>query len=293
MKNKIVSKLLSNDAARRVVGEISKFYVNHESTILMGGTIGFSLATTSVTMKNAVKINEVITNARIALKECNTKAERDRVYKMFLKDLFPLIIPILIFQAATIGCAVKSKKQLDSKDKKLAEFAGALSIAQSAVTQYQAFQKEAEEALGPEKYQKVQEDIYKKKDFDGRRFSYVASEGAPGEVLFIDKYSGKPFWSTFDRCNNAARELSRLLGAGQREVVSIDDWHEEIGNKDLISDGESGVLTSKFGYVADGYGADDIIARTADTHYIFPNGTRIPAFLVYLYPEPRALDYEI
>lgn len=290
MKNPI-ALLKSNTVTRKIIGAVSEFYVNHQSVILEGGTIGFSMATTMIAMKNAVKINEVVQDARYSLMQCNTKAERDTVYKLFIRELAPLVLPILIFQGATIGCAILSKKQLDEKDKKIAELAGALSIAQTAVTQYQTFTKEAEEALGEKKYEKLQNDIYKGTEYDGRRFTNIASEGAPGEVLLIDKYSGKPFWCTTDRVEYAAKELGRRLQTGY-EQQTIDDWYDIIGNRDLMSDGEEGALARKFGYVEGGFRADDISAKFVDRHYVFPNGTKIPAFMVYLYPEPACIDME-
>lgn len=291
MKNKIVAKVLGNEVASKIIGEVSKFYLNHESVILTGGTIGFSLATTAVTFKNASLINDTITAAKEALWQCNTKEEKNEVYKLFLKEMVPLVTPIILFQAATIGCALFSKRQAD---KKIAEAAGALSIAQAAIMQYQTFQKEAEESLGEKKYVKLQDDIYKGKEFDGRRFTAIASEGAPGEILMIDKYSGKPFWCTTDRVENAAHELSRRLSPeGGYEIQTVEDWYNLIGNKDLIPEKDEGVLATKFGYVADGYGTDDIEARYVDRRYIFPNGTVIPAFMVYMYPEPACIDDSI
>lgn len=285
MKNKLMARILGNEVAHRVIGTVSKFYVEHESTVLTCGTIGFSTACTWVTYINAPKINNAIFEAKAALEQCNYKEERAQVYKLFLKELAPLVAPIIIFQSATIGCAIFSKKQAD---KKLAEAAGALSIAQAAIAQYQSFQKEAEEALGEKKYEKLQSDIYKNQEVDGRRFTALASEGAPGDVLMIDKYSGRPFWSSTDRVVNAARELSRMIGRnGSEDIATIDDFYGLIGNPDLTA--QESELATRFGYAA---GMDDISVKFADTHYRFPNGTVIPAFEVYLYPEPACLDWD-
>ena len=289
MKNQIAKRVMNNAVVNKVFGEIGKFYVNHQSVILTGGTIGFSMATTAVAMRNAVKINDILYTARDALSQCDTKEEKNAVYKLFMKELVPLVLPILILQAATIGCAVVSKKQLDIKDQKLAEAAGALSIYQSAVAQYQAFAKEAETALGEKKYDKLQSDISKDMVVDGRRFTSLASEGAPGEILLIDYYTGKPFWGTRDKCNTAAHELTVKLKSGY-EIATVEDWHEYINNPDLSTEFET--LTSKFGYVEGGYGTDDICAKFTDSHYRFPNGTVIPAFIVRLYPEPACVEFD-
>lgn len=272
----------------KVVTSVSKFYVAHESAILTGGVIGFSLATTTVAMKNATEINYILTDARDALNCCNTDEEKKQIYALSLKKLAPLVAPIIIFQTATIGCAIFAKKQ---SDKRIAELAGALTVAQQAVSYYQAFQKDAEEALGEKKYAKLQEDIYKNQEVDGRRFTALASEGAPGDVLMIDKYSGRPFWCSTDRVVNAAKELGRMLTpSGGNEMVTIDDFYGLIGNIDLTY--QESALATRFGYLAESSGFNDISARFADTHYRFPNGTVIPAFEMYLYPEPCCIDVE-
>lgn len=284
----LLAPVKNNPVIGKVFSEVSKFYTAHESAILTGGTIGFSLATTGVTLRNAARINYILSDAKGALDNCNTKEEKNHVYAITLKEIAPLVIPILIFQTLTIITAVKQKKQ---SDKKIAEMAGALSIANSAIAQYQAWQKQTEEALGEKKYEKLQNDIYKNQEIDGRRFSSLPMEGAPGEVLMVDKYSGKPFWANTSTVENAAKMLSTMLATGSYDILTLDDFYEQIGNNDLTN--TTGQLTSKFGYAAGGYGTNDIYARFADTHYVFPNGTKIPAFMVYLYPEPACVDFEI
>lgn len=281
MKNQIVTKVMSNPVIAKAAGEIGRFYINHQSTILTCGTIGFSMATTAVTFRNADRIKLVIANARDALAVCDSNEEKKQIYVIFLKELTPLVLPIVIFQLSTIGCAIVSKKELDVKDQKIAELAGALSIAQTAVAQYQSFQKEAEEALGEEKYAKLQNDIYKKQDVDCRRYT-VASEGDPGQTLYVDKYSGRPFWSYSTQVEYAAQEMGRRLGKnGGYDFQCVNDFYDLIGNPDLTCN----ELGRFFGYTA----GEEPTAYFSDTHVIFPNGTRVQAAMVYLYPEPAVL----
>ena len=290
MKN-FLAPIVQNKVVGSVVSNASKFYVAHESAILTGGTIGFSWAATALAMKNSSEINYILEDYRIAVQNCNTKEEKNDLLCITLRSLARYILPILIFEGLATTCAIFSKRRTDKIEARLAETASALTIAQAAITQYQAFTKEAETVLGEKKYQKLQEDIYKGQEFDGRRFTHIAYEGAPGEILLIDKYSGKPFWCTTDRVSNAATELSRRLSPeGGYDIQTVDDWYNLIGNKDLIPEKDEGVLATKFGYVADGYGTDEICARFVDRRYVFPNGTFIPAFMVYLYPEPACID---
>lgn len=277
---------MSNKIVKTVTSEVGKFYCEHESVILTTGTIGLSMATTAVTFRNADLIKQALADTQYALSTCKTDEERKRVYKLALSTLAPLVAPIIIFQAATIGCAIYSKKQ---SDKKLAAATSALTVAHEIIGQYQSLQKQAEEALGEKEYEKVQKKIYKEQEVDGRRFTNIASEGAPGEVLIIDKYSGRPFWSTTDKVVNAAREYSRrLTPSGGYDQQCINDLYDLIGNTDLTPN----ELGERFGHIADAdFGSDFISAKFADTHYVFPNGTCIPAFEMYLYPEPGCIDW--
>lgn len=291
MKN-FLAPVMANKVVKTVTSEVGKFYVEHESAILTTGTIGLSMATTAVTFRNADLIKTALANTKAALATCHTDEERNKVYKLALTELAPLIAPIIIFQAGTIGCAVFSKKQ---SDKKLAAAASALSVAHEIIGQYQSFQKQAEESLGQKEYEKIQKKIYEDQDVDGRRFTYLASEGAPGEVLFINKYDGKPFWSTTSTIENAAIELRRMVTPNKQtglvpcDMATLDDFYGLIGNKDLTDN--VGELALRFGYVAGVEDNKDISVYFADTHYTFPNGTRIPAFEMYLYPEPGCVDW--
>lgn len=294
MKNKLMAKMLGNEVFRKVVGGISKFYVNHEQMILTTGTIGFSWAATGIALKNATDIHYILADCKVELQNCNSKEERNHLYTLTLKALFPLVLPILIFEGAATACAIVSKKQYD---KKLAEAAGALSIAQAAITQYQLFQKEAEEALGKDKYLELQDDIYKDKNQElvvaseerkFKKFSDLPYEGAPGEDIFICKYTGRPFWSTSAAIKSATERFCYRLGAkGGFDRLTLNDWYDIMSNPSLTPTD----LGGKFGYYSfpsdDG---DEITAHFSPTQVVFPNGTIKPAFEVTLYPEPAFID---
>lgn len=281
MQNPLV-KLMSNQAINRIVGETSRFYIQNRSTILSVGGIGLSIATTSLALKNGAEIHRILLETREALSNCNTKEEKNQVYTLMLKELFPRVAPIIIFEGMTIGCFVLEKKHSDELESKLVETAGALSIAQTAIAQYQSFQKEAQESLGEERYNEIQDEIYKNQDIDCRRFTSIASEGAPGEQLFVDKYTKKPFWSSFTQIEYAAKEMSRRLGQnGTDDNLCINDFYNLIGNPDL----EECELGKYFGYLA----GEEPSVHFSDTHVVFPNGTRVQAAMVHLCPEPEIL----
>jgi hypothetical protein len=277
MKKNLLTPVLEN----KVVSSVTNFCSVHKSALLAGGTIGFSLTTTAVVFRNSPMIHQIIWDTRDALEAANSEEEKKSIYKAAIKDLVPLVGPIIFFQAGTIVTSIIAKKDSDKKDVRIAELTSAAAVASQAIEQYRLFQKEAEEQLGEKKYAKIMDEAFKDQEIDGRRFTALASEGAPGEILMIDKYSGRPFWSTTDRINNVAKELGRMLSPeGGYDQVSINDYYDLIGNNDLTPN----ELAERFGYLQ--YSATEINAHFSDTHFVFPNGTSIPAFGVYLYPEP-------
>jgi hypothetical protein len=280
MKKNFLAPILENKA----VTAITKYCRDHRSTILAGGTIGFSLTTTAVVFRNSPMIHDIIWDTRDALEAANSDEEKKSIYKAAIQELVPLVVPIIFFQTGTIVTTIMTKKDSDKKDKRIAELTSAVAVASQAIEQYQLFQKEAEEQLGEKKYKKIMDGAYKDQEVDGRRFTALASEGAPGEVLFIDKYSGRPFWSDTHKLEYATKELDRRLTSGEEDQVCINDWYDIIGNTDLTPN----ELGERFGFIAPEY-MGDIRAQFSDTHYVFPNGTKIPAFEVYMFPEPDYL----
>lgn len=152
----IFDKIKNNKMVGAAVTNIGNFYATHESTILTGGSIGFSLATTAVTFRNAPKITNEILMAKEDLAMCETEEERKAIYMDTLKRIVPLAAPILLFQTAQIACTIGQKKE---RDRKLAEAGAALTIANNVISQYKDFKRKAEEVLGEKKVEKVEKEL--------------------------------------------------------------------------------------------------------------------------------------
>ena len=276
-----LTKIASNKIVGKVTGEVGKFYLAHESTILTGGTIGFSMATTAVTYRNADKIKQVLLDASYALQDLKSngasKEEINQVYVDTLKLLAPLVLPIVIFQAATIGCACMSKKQAD---KKIAEAAGALSIAQAAISQYQSFQKEAEETLGEKKYMKLQQDIDDRAIYEAS-FVPIGSKSSEMDQLIYEPITGQLIWSNADRINLAwARYKDEIQNDGETFVPLGGRFFDTLG---LDSDAGAAKV---FGYsnVDASKMRDEIYL---DTTKVRVEGREMPALKITYYPTIR------
>lgn len=142
-----------------VTEPISKFYIQHESTILMSGSIGFSILSTAAAVKNSRRILNTIDDAKKIISNSNNNDEIFNIYKATVKELAPLISQIVIFQALSIACTVRMKR---CYDKKLSSATEALTIANSAIMSYKAFKEEAEKTLSDSQKTQVNESVAKK-----------------------------------------------------------------------------------------------------------------------------------
>lgn len=274
---KLLAPVMQNKVVNTIVSESSKFYIAHESVILTGGTIGFSIATTAVTLKNAREICNVLDNAKLALANCTSKEQKNRVYAITLKSLAPLVTPIIIFQAATITTAVLAKKQ---SDKRISELAGALSIAQQAVTYYQNFQKQAEESLGEKKYHKLEKEIAENTVYEASA-SPVNTKQSDDDQLIYEPVTGQLIWSNPDRLDLSWVKYREALKEADEVFVPFSDtFFDKIGADSSVAAAEV------FGY----YNEDAI--RMDDHLYlegtkVRVNGKEMSALKMVYYPSVR------
>ena len=277
MKNKLLAKVMGNEIASSIVRTVSRFCMTNRTALLTTGTIGFSWAATGIALKNAGEIQKAIADCRVALATCNTKEERDKVYSLFFKTITPLVAPIILFEGAATACAIMSKRHTDNVEMRLAETAGALSIAQSAIAQYQTFAKEAETALGPEKVHDIQKEIAENTVYEASRCP-VNSKQTDEDQLFFEPITGQLIWSTPDRINLAwVSYKSALISSTSRFVPFSEVFFPKIGADYRVAAAEV------FGY----FNED---ASKMDDHLCFEgtrvvvNGKEMSALMINYYP---------
>lgn len=180
---------------------VSKYYISHENVILPAAQVGLSLAQAAVIFRNADKIKSTITDAKTFIAQSRSKDEVNNIYKETLKTLAPLVLPIVLLTTAQIVVAVKSKKAMDLKDKKVKELSDAMAVANNAIVTYQAFQKEAEKKLGTKKTDEIKEGIAKeiiKENPEKKENSMIDTTPATANEVYhyYDTFGGRYFWST-------------------------------------------------------------------------------------------------
>lgn len=274
MKKNFLAPVLNN----KTVSSVTKFCTDHKSTLLAGGTIGFSITTTAVVFRNSPMIHQIIWDTRDAVEAANSEEERKSIYKAAIKELYPLVVPIIFFQTGTIITTIMSKKDLDKKDSRIAELTSAAAVATQAIEQYQLFQKEAEEQLGEKKLTKVREAISTK---EGEEI--IDMEVAPGEFIFRDHYCGHIFKGTKDTVRLACERMCNEAKDNDYGMAVLNgEYYRTLGVPD---DAELG---DRWGYYAENDRIDVTPQFTLKEFYV--NGTMIPGYEVWLTPSPEYLD---
>lgn len=138
-------KLVVASVVKSLPATMTSIYIQHEGVILTVGSIAFSGAAIAMSVKNSRDILTIIDDGKHALGIEKDREIRKKIYISVLRDLTPKAGPIIGFYAASIACTLVNKKHTD---KKIAELTAALGLAQNAITQYQLWQKQAEQELG-------------------------------------------------------------------------------------------------------------------------------------------------
>lgn len=232
----------------KIVKPVMKFYILHQSAILTGGTIGFSLATTVTTIRNARGIIETIDAAKQMIAEAKDDNEKHNIYVATIKRLAPQAIPIIIFQSATIACAITAKKQ---SDKKISNMTEALTLANNAIAGYKAFQKEAEEALGEEKAKEVKDAVNKEEIAKNPQTESNTANDPPiaNQIYkYWDDFASRYFYSTQSpsQIRERVQNLSIALDKGDinqqdsagRNYVTYNDIYRLIDAKLKVTAGD-------------------------------------------------------
>lgn len=258
---------------------VGKYCREHKSTLIASGTIGFSLANTVTVFKNSPRIHQIIFDTKDALEAANNDEEKKTIYKVALKELLPLVAPIIIFQAGTIATVIIAKKDSDKKDRYISELTSAAAVASQVIEEYKVFQKEAEKQLGEEGTAKVRDAI-------------TASNGvqvvenvnlAPGEIIFRDPYCGHVFKGTKDTVRLACERMVQEARDNDNACAVLNgEYYGTLGIPDDT------VLGEKYGYYADSC-TFSVTPQFSATE-VEVNGTTMPAYDVWLYPSPEFID---
>lgn len=211
----------------KAIAPISSFAIKNERTLLMVGTIGTSVGTTALTFKNTPKIQEIINDTKNLVATARDDDDKKQIYGTALKELAPLVIPILLLQTSTIVLSVRSKVTADNQ---LANAASALAVANNTIASYQAFQKEASKELGEAKTNKILNGIEEKdlekhpQTKENTTKTYIPSNATANMIFkYYDTLGGRYFYSEKSPSTVTAEFMSLLVDLKQGKYSNYND----------------------------------------------------------------------
>ena len=213
MKNPL-TVITENEIVKKAGEGLSKFIFAHEGSLFTGGTIGFNFAGIIATYKNAPKIQKIIFETRETLKTIGGDDEKKQCVRVALKELAPLVAPIIIFFVGSTTCAVVGHKKSQAK---IATLTAALSLAQSTINEYDLFKKEVESKVGEEAFKEIKTEVSGKQIEEDIKQNKVpvkyvnTTMGSLGEVLIYIPDFGVYFTGTMPKIEMAFERINTCL----------------------------------------------------------------------------------
>ena len=205
MKNPLTI-ITKQPLVNKTFNTVSTFVKGHESALLTGGSVAFNLSGILTTYKNSPKIHEVITITRERLNGETDTEERKRITRDGLKELVPLVTPIVTFFILSTTCSIVNHKRQEAK---ITALTTALGVAKSTINEYETFKKEVRKELGEEKYKELKTEV-NAQELD-KQIQNALFVPKPNEEAVWFPYIGQFFSSTEDRINAVFERINGIL----------------------------------------------------------------------------------
>lgn len=192
--------------------------------ILTGLTLVGIAVTAYQAYKAGIAASEILEKHR---KEMDTVDPEDKVAKRAVvketvKEMAPVVAPVIIMGIATGACAVGAQS---INSRRIAALSAAYTVAEKTVTD---LDKKMREVLGVKKTQSIRDGIAKDKLHEKGSVpeSKVIITGE-GNVRCMDEYTGKMFWGNARKIDKAISELNNDVRCWR--WVSLNDFYDKIG----------------------------------------------------------------
>lgn len=189
--------------------------ITHSPEILTGVGIASMLSAVVCSVQATPKAEKAIKEKK---KELNkSKLDIWETIGVSWKYYIPTVLSFGLGTVCIIGSDTITKKRM-------AAVAAAYSLTETALTEYK---KKVVDALGPEKEQKVREQIAEDKIRENPPKSNEVIVTHKGETLFYETISGRYFKSDIDRVRRAENELNRNMRSDIQ--ISVNDLYMTLG----------------------------------------------------------------
>lgn len=241
MKNPL-AKIAKKEVIKVAVDKVMKPVYEHQGAFLTGTTIVCNTAAIILTYRNSPRIHTIISNTRSFAKYVEDEKEKKELYSQALKELTPLIAPILVLYAGSVAAPIINHKKTEAK---IATLTAALSLAQTTISEYDSFKEEVRKEVGEEKYQQIKNEVTQ------QQVNQSTAAMPPLVPEMGDQLCYIPDWdiffsSTEDKINIAFEHINTVLhnngkdGKGYgatshrgNEIVTYADLLRELRVKDV------------------------------------------------------------
>lgn len=203
-----------------LVKRAEKVLVENQSAILTAigvvGTAATAVLTGRASFKAAAIIQEQIADNIVAKKEDPDLTKQEQI-----KLVWPEFIPPVMSGVATIAAIIMANR-LSSR--KAAALAAAYGVSQREFQEYK--EKVKEKMTGP-KEQQVRDEVAQDRVNQNPPPEKTQIIIAGGDVLCLDKFSGRYFYSTVERIKQAENKLNHEII--NRMAASLRFFYDEIG----------------------------------------------------------------
>ena len=245
---------------------ISSFSEKHQKEIKLGLTIT-GVVLTGITAANAgIKANEILKEQKRRVEELEGDWDlneeqfmeaKNEVTIDTVKKMAPVVIPPVVIGAATIWSAVSGYK---SATKQLAAITAAYNLTEKKLIDYQ---DKAKELLGDKKATAVTDAIAEDKVKNNPPTEGSVFHTGHGNVLCLDDYSGRYFYSDPEFIRKCVNDLNEQLR--DEYYVSLNDFYGMLGLADIKLGSdigfcmEDGNLNVSFSFTGASFGDRDNI----------------------------------
>lgn len=224
-----------NSKFGKFVKDVMNFTDNHSREIKLGLTIAGVILTAAASANAGIKANQIMKEQKQKIDDLNNyeidmpddqyeKEKRDITIET-IKRMAPVVLPPVIIGGATICSAISG---YNSATKQLAAISAAYSISEAKLSDYT---DKAKELLGDKKVQEVKDAVGQDKVINNPPKQNTIISTGKGNVLCLDDYSGRYFYSDAESIRKATNNINKRLM--DEYFISLNDYYDELGLPDI------------------------------------------------------------
>ena len=255
-----------NGKIGKLINSISSFSDTHQKEIKLGLTIAGVVLTGITAAKAGIKADKILKDQKKKVEDLELNPdmtdetlaeEKKEITVETIKQMAPVVIPPVVIAGATIYSAVSGYK---SATKQIAAISAAYNLTEKKLMDYQ---DKAKELLGEKKAQSVTDAVATDKVNENPPREDSIFKTGHGEVLCLDDYSGRYFYSDPEHIRKCVNDINEQLR--DEFYVSLNDFYDRLGlpNCKLGSDigfcMEDGNLNVSFSFTGAALGDRDNI----------------------------------